>query len=237
MSKPLLLLGLGVGAALLLAKRQQQQSTFAPVDEMIGFQDDPGGGTIVDDDGFVITVPPLDVAAYLQNSDNNVALNDKIAAFLQMIRFSEHAMNDVMSGQDYYTVVGGGKFSNDSDHPANTGEWDGKPMSDDFCRRAGFGPGCKTYAAGAYQITKTTWNVLRKRAPRLPDFSPASQDEAALRLLREIGVPQLLNADRFEDAVYAASQKWASLPSSPLPGKTRSIAEVAQWYRNGLRMA
>jgi muramidase (phage lysozyme) len=70
---------------------------------------------------------------------------------------------------DYNVIVGGGTFDDYSKHPNIVG------------MVTAFGP---STAAGKYQITKSTWD---KVAPKLglTDFSPESQDQAALYLAQE----------------------------------------------------
>jgi lysozyme len=121
-------------------------------------------------------------------------------------------------------------FSNFTDHPYLTGEWPGVRLSDVQCGGAGLSPGCITTAAGAYQMTKSTWARLRDRLS-LPDFSPASQDAAALQLLKDCGAYSKLAAGDLPGAVAAARRTWASLPGANFAGQgMRSMSQVAQWY-------
>lgn len=80
---------------------------------------------------------------------------------------------------------------------------------------------CST-AAGRYQILSKTWNGIRGS---LPDFTPASQDKAALKLIRGRGVSNVDGIDtraEFESAIRKVNREWASLPGSPYgqPRKT-----------------
>lgn len=153
-----------------------------------------------------------------------------VAAFLYTIRRAEHAAGDVASGEDYRTFYGGSRFSDLSDHPVHTGEKQGVPLSPEMCRRAGYGPGCVSTAAGAYQMRVSTWDSLRSKMPYLTDFSPQSQDESAIRLLDEIGALRYIRAGEFHYAVSLASKRWASLPGSPYGQATRSDDEVFSYY-------
>lgn len=116
-----------------------------------------------------------------------------------------------------------------ADHPASTGEWKGEKLPDNQCRAAGFAPGCVSTAAGKYQITRTTWRKLQPRLG-LRDFSPASQDAAAVELLRECGALDLIQAGRFDQAVNAARRIWASLPGSGYEQPERSLAWLRTQY-------
>jgi muramidase (phage lysozyme) len=86
-------------------------------------------------------------------------------------------------------------------------------------------------AAGRYQFLKDTWNGLKMR-----DFSAASQDIAAVRLMQQAYMIEPLLADDLEEAVHIGAQVWASLPTetggSYYGGQTaRSMAQIRQVYR------
>lgn len=150
-----------------------------------------------------------------------------VSAFLRMLQSSEHVYpRDVDNGAAYSTFYGGSTFSNFADHPVNTGEKVGVKLSAAQCRASGFKPGCVSTAAGAYQFIKPTWDRIRAIAPRLPDFSPASQDAAAVRLLDSIGALRLIEAGDIEGAVAISSKAWASLPGSKAQQNPRQFAFV-----------
>jgi muramidase (phage lysozyme) len=69
-------------------------------------------------------------------------------------------------------------------------------------------------AAGAYQFLARTWDEVAA-ALELPDFSPQSQDVAALWLIRRRGALADLREGRFDDFVAKCAKEWASLPGSP----------------------
>lgn len=110
-----------------------------------------------------------------------------------------------------------------SEHPAITGEWTGKRLTDSMCAGAGLGPGCVSTAAGKYQIIKRTWLGLRDKLG-LRDFSPASQDAAAAELLRQRGALGPLGRGDFAGAVQAARKEWASLPGAGYGQGERSLS-------------
>jgi lysozyme len=110
-----------------------------------------------------------------------------------------------------------------SDHPAVTGEWKGEPLSAKMCLAAGHAPGCVSSAAGKYQIIKPTWLGL-KAALGLPDFSPASQDAAAIELLRRRGALAKIQAGDIEGACAAARKEWASFPAAGYSQGERTVA-------------
>lgn len=164
--------------------------------------------------------------------------DDLMSAMLAVIRRAEVGGWD--DARRYTTFYGGDQFSNLADHPVATKELRGVRLPDAFCRAAGFAPGCVSTAAGAYQFILPTWQRMRAAgaggagSPRLPDFSPASQDEAARRLLERIGAAQLLRAGDVEGAIRKAGEQWASLPGSRAGQPQRSMATVTAWFAEAL---
>jgi len=73
--------------------------------------------------------------------------------------------------------------------------------------------GRRSSAAGAYQITATTWSDI---APQLglTDFSRRSQDIAAVALMARRGALEDVLAGRIEDAIGKCRQEWTSLPGA-----------------------
>lgn len=68
-------------------------------------------------------------------------------------------------------------------------------------------------AAGAYQFLPTTWKAAAQELS-LPDFSPASQDQAALHLVHLRGALERFDREGLSVEVLARlAPEWASLPS------------------------
>lgn len=126
------------------------------------------------------------------------------AIFLALIREFE-------TGDKYDLIYGGQRFLSFSDHPRKY-----VPI-----RIAGYA-GKYSSAAGAYQFIASTWDAL-KRALGLTDFSPASQDAAALELLRQTGALALIDSGDFDGAMRRAATQWASLPYSAAKQNPKSI--------------
>jgi muramidase (phage lysozyme) len=93
---------------------------------------------------------------------SSIKLTNKQNAFLD-------AIAEVESNNDYNVIVGGGKFDDMSDHPRKVGV------------RTEYG---NSTAAGAFQITASTWDSLQNTV-KFPDFSPKSQKVAAMMLAEE----------------------------------------------------
>jgi muramidase (phage lysozyme) len=158
------------------------------------------------------------------------ATNSNVQAFLSMIRKCEHGKD---TPDVYRTVYGGGLIKDLSDHPANTGEFTGKTLSDTMCRNAGLGPGCKSTASGAYQYIKSTWNAKALKLG-LKDFSEESQDIAAIDDLRIYGLLDMIESGRIEEALQSKrlGQQWASMPSATTKQNPKSIATAISYYKN-----
>lgn len=139
---------------------------------------------------------------YEENSDMNTK------AFLMALRVGEGAAD----ANGYRRLCGGGNFDNFAKHPALAG-WRGLPLSDALCDGAGVPRGSVSTAAGAYQINKPTWLRLAAKLG-LTDFSPASQDAAAMQLIAEKGATADVSAGRTASAVYKIRRIWASLPGA-----------------------
>ena len=141
-----------------------------------------------------------------------VALQDaNVQAFLKAIRLGEGTSDEA----GYYRIVGGGTFSDTSKHP---------------CIRVWI-ERYKVYstAAGAYQIIKPTWYSLVKQYG-FEDFSPETQDEAAVALIAGRQALQDVKEGRFAEAVRKCNQEWASLPGSTAGQRVESFDNVLQVY-------
>lgn len=154
--------------------------------------------------------------------DENLARANRLA-FLAALRWSEGT--DDANG--YRAIYGHTKdrprlFSSFAAHPVESGEWAGDKLPDAMCEAAGLSAGCITTAAGAYQMILPTWQRL-KALLKLSDFTPASQDQAALWLINEAGAIPAVDAGNFDDAVGAVRRIWASLPGAGYDQPERDI--------------
>lgn len=120
--------------------------------------------------------------------------NENVQAMLRVIRNGEGTADD----NGYRRIFGGQLFSGWADHPRVTVKKSGYTSS----------------AAGAYQMLISTWDETRATMG-LRDFSPASQDMAAVGRIAARGALEDVKAGRFEQAVKKIAREWASLPGSP----------------------
>lgn len=140
-----------------------------------------------------------------------IAREPRVAAFLQVIRFCEGTLGD----RGYQTIFGYRFFTSFADHPR---------------QRIPFGSGYTT-AAGAFQFIEGTWDDMAAKYS-LPDFSPASQDAAAVGLLIRRGALDAIRVGDLDRALDLTNEEWASLPGSPYGQPTRTMAQVReQWQR------
>lgn len=139
-----------------------------------------------------------------------------ILAFLDTIAFTEGTDNNRQPtlNDGYDVIVGGKLFSGYADHPNVLVKLNAKLSST---------------AAGRYQILHRFW-VHYKKQLRLPDFSPLSQDRYAIQQLKERKSTLLLQVGKFEEAVLACNNIWASLPGSPYGQHTFAMSEAKAIY-------
>lgn len=133
-----------------------------------------------------------------------------LRAFLDMIATAEGTAGP----NGYRTLFGGALFDGYADHPRQFAT---------FTDRAGRTQ--RTSAAGRYQFLSRTWDELQ-RALDLPDFSPASQDSAAIELIRRRGALADVKAGRVADAVAKVAPIWASLPGAGYAQPERQLSTL-----------
>lgn len=145
-----------------------------------------------------------------RNMNTSSTAYKNLRAFLIMIQYAEGTFN-----QDGYRKLFGGTTINDlSKHPnkANT-RW-----------------GITSTAAGAYQILSKTWNELQKKL-NLPDFSPVSQDKAAIELIRRRKALEDVLAGRIHQALEKCKKEWASLPGAGYGQNEKSKTNLLAVYK------
>ena len=135
-----------------------------------------------------------------------------VQAFLRMTRFCEGTADD----DGYRRMVGGGEFDSFADHPRKL-----IPVSR---------YGIKSSAAGAFQFLEKTWDEMAALY-KLPDFSPESQDLAAIGLIHRRGALEDVLAGRIESAIKKCNKEWASFHGSPYGQRTVALSRMLQEYR------
>lgn len=133
-----------------------------------------------------------------------------VRAMLAVIRKGEGTSD----ANGYRRIFGGQLFTSFADHPRITVTANGYTST----------------AAGAYQFLARVWDET-KSAMHLPDFSPASQDFAALGRIAARGALDDVIAGRFASAIAKMGKEWASLPGSPYGQPTQTLAAAASVYQ------
>lgn len=145
---------------------------------------------------------------------------DNIAAFLWMIRVCEGT-----SGPNGYRTMFTGKLFDIDDPNSRSYQYRDHP------RIANRGAGITSTAAGAYQFLSTTWDECQ-RILKLPDFSPESQDKAAVFLLQRRKALDDIKKGNFTEAIKKTNLEWASLPGSPYNQNPKSYETALALYKN-----
>lgn len=135
--------------------------------------------------------------------------NPNVQALLRVIRAGEGTSDE----GGYRRLFGGGTFASFADHPRIV------------VKRSGL----TSTAAGAYQFLSSSWDET-KRIMSLPDFSPASQDFAAVGRIAARGALDDVIAGRFDAAIKKIGREWASMPGSPYGQPTISLDRARSIY-------
>lgn len=136
--------------------------------------------------------------------------NANVQAFLRVLREGESSQEDAA----YFMRWPGKTFDDLTKHPKIF-----EP-----------GPNGPSSAAGAYQITWTTYNDF---APRLgvDDFSRQTQDLIAVAIIHSENALLDVYEGRVVEAIQKLGGRWASLPSSTVGQPTVKLARLLDVYR------
>ncbi|MEB3296864.1 MAG: glycoside hydrolase family 104 protein [Cyanobacteriota bacterium] len=163
--------------------------------------------------------PPSQSAAAPQTR-RTYALTPERRALLNTIRFAEGTWKGG-SASGYRTLYGGAEFNSLERHPRTV-----------VIRRY------RSAAAGAYQFLPQTWDEVSSQL-RLNDFSPSSQDQAALHLVERRGALTEVDRQGLSRSVMARlAREWASFPSangaSAYGQPVKRPEELQRFYRTNL---
>ncbi|MEM9542976.1 MAG: peptidoglycan DD-metalloendopeptidase family protein [Cyanobacteria bacterium P01_E01_bin.42] len=145
----------------------------------------------------------------------------RIRAFLDVISWAETGS----IGEASYTVIvfkGGNRIKNFSTHPFVGGGWKAN-QNCAFIRRAGKRV-CSS-ASGRYQIMDFNYRSLTKNEI-IRDFTPASQDKAAIYYLQQKGVLKDIAFGNFEKAACKVGGHWASFPCNNYRQPQKKIQQL-----------
>lgn len=195
-----------------LANKSANPPSIVSADGMVSLPDGADQMPTLVDSAMVAFSP----STYSLAASDGTGANQNISAFLDMLAYSEGT-----AGTDgYRTLFGGGLFYSYADHPRQI-----------FSFTNSAGKTLKTSAAGRYQILQRTWDDLKSKLG-LQDFSPTSQDQCAIELIRERGALNDVIAGHFSDAIRKCAPTWASLPGAGYDQPERSLDQLAQVFSN-----
>jgi len=137
-----------------------------------------------------------------------------VQAFLRVIRAGEGTTD----ADGYRRMFGGAHFDSFADHPRVVHTFKLKK-----------GGSLSSSAAGAYQFLERTWDELVAEYG-FSDFTPKTQDLAAVALLVRRKALADIIAGRFQKAVRKCNREWASLPESPYGQPTKTMDQAVAIY-------
>ncbi len=156
-----------------------------------------------------LLVPSFLFAAAGRKNKSSVQGIKNLKAFLLMIQYSEGTIGK----SAYQMLYGGSVFNSYTQHPNKAvTRW-----------------GITSTAAGAYQLLYGTWAGLQQEL-QLHDFSPASQDAAAVELIRKKDALVDVLGGRISDAVYKCRKLWASFPGAGYGQGEKNIENLLRFY-------
>jgi muramidase (phage lysozyme) len=204
---------------------QQSEDTGADVLDLdTGTSTDTGTDTggLLTDAGQVLSDAAQSTAGFIDDLTGGIlkissmarvprsVLSDRnVQAFLRVIRAGEGTSDEA----GYRRIFGGQLFTSFADHPRIT------------VSKSGY----TSTAAGAYQFIASSWDET-KRVMGLSDFTPASQDYAAVGRIAARGALDDVLAGRFDVAIKKVAREWASMPGSPYGQPTISLDKARTLY-------
>lgn len=134
-------------------------------------------------------------------------IHDNIRKFLMLLTFTEGTDRQ---GTPYNELFGFTNFEGFDKHPGILIKT----------------PNYRSTAAGRYQILKGTAKMLKMK-----DFTPESQDLAAIQLIKNAKAYNDVVAGNFEAAILKCNKVWASLPGSPYGQPTHKMADALKFLK------
>jgi muramidase (phage lysozyme) len=141
-------------------------------------------------------------------------ISKNLKAFLDMIAWSEGTTRIEGNKDGYNVLVGGGLFTDMTNHPHQLIHVNQRLDST---------------AAGRYQLLARYYDFYRKLLG-LNDFSPASQDAIAIQQIKECRALKDVEAGRFNIAVNKCAHIWASLPGANYGQHENKLPKLQEMY-------
>lgn len=144
-------------------------------------------------------------------------LTPEVRALLDTIAYAEGTAGE----GGYQTIYSYRYFSGYADHPRQI-----------ECAWSSGGWLCSD-AAGRYQMLSTTFDYVAEPLG-LVDFSPESQDLAAVELIRRCGMLDAIQNGEFDRTLVGIRSEWASLPGAGYGQPERDLEELREVYETRL---
>lgn len=144
-------------------------------------------------------------------------MTSNLDAFLTMIAVSEGT--EAIGNHGYDCIVG-----STPEHPVLFDSYADHPRIS-----VRLSPALVSTAAGRYQILERYFDAYKAQL-KLPDFSPDSQDQIALQMIRERQAFADVAAGRFDEAVAKCAAVWASLPGNAYGQRQNALADLRQAF-------
>jgi muramidase (phage lysozyme) len=157
-----------------------------------------------------------------------------VLAFLDTLKWCELGPALIAESDEGYNVLVGSKpgdvhtFPSYADHPQIFVAFPYRDRTTNVMRVV------TSSAAGAYQILAKTFDVLAEQHG-FRDFTPETQDLAAVALVAGRGALELVQNGQIEAAIAKCNKEWASLPGSPYGQPTHSMIDVLNYYHAALQ--
>lgn len=142
-------------------------------------------------------------------------MDKNVKAFLALIAHTE-GTDRYGQREGYDVIVGGSLFTDFSDHPNKLVKLQRYNIY--------------STAAGRYQILHRYWKHY-KALLKLPDFSPASQDAVAIRLIKEQGAYNDVVNGRIKTAIQKCANIWASFPGAGYGQREHKLTDMLAFYQ------
>lgn len=145
-----------------------------------------------------------------------------VAAFLDMVAFSEIGPALMRKSDDGYNVIVGSTANQPTLFPTYAAHPKVKVWIESI----------KNYssAAGRYQLLGRYYDPYKNQL-KLPDFSPESQDLIAVQQIKERKAFEDIKAGRFDIAVEKCNSIWASLHGAGYGQHENSLEVLVLYYR------
>jgi len=136
-------------------------------------------------------------------------VNKNLAAFLDMLAYSEGTSTSPATKNDGYDVI----VTGIDGKPEVFTDYAAHPFANGRKSKVINSKGLTSNASGRYQFMLRDWAHYKAQL-KLPDFGPASQDAWAIQLIRERKALPLIEAGRIVEAIAQVRNLWASLPGA-----------------------